>query len=254
MIRKFNYTGRKKIKEADIKITLIGKDRSRRFDAILELGGYYLPSGAAVYLEPYYHFSFMRFKCGTVGALTLPADTTLTEIPASDIIYFRVKVVDESGRHGRLLAVAEGIKPVNVEEGKTKRKSLLPVQFSTDLDQQVWKISFDEHGPVLHVNRQIQNRRDLIKSDEFMSLAYPAVVREVITRIVTENPSTNDTDDFDSWVSLWLKFTRQTLHVSEKPVADEVNEDMQEWVENVVEAFSRKYTIRDLYDKSKLAK
>lgn len=253
MIRKFNYTGRQKIKRSNIEITIHGQGRTMSFDAQVELNGLGLPSEATVYIEPYYHFSFMRFNCGTVENFSLPANTILADLPLTDILYFRVKIVDESGRHGRLLAYADQLKPTTLEDGQIRRKSILPVQFSTDLGQQVWKVSFDEHTPTLHINRRIENKRELVKSNEFISLAYPSVVKEVVTKIVHEFPEYDE--DGDHWACLWLQFTKQILHVHDKPSPDEGNpDDMLEWVVSVVEAFCRKYTVRNRYESSNLVK
>lgn len=253
MIRKFNYTGRQKINRSEIDITLRGVGRHRSFDANVELDSLNLPPEATVYIEPYCRVSFMRFNCGTVADFTLPSDTTISDIPPSDIVHFTVKVVDESGRHGRLLAYASQLKPMMLDESRVRRKSILPVEFSTDLGQQVWKITFDGPTPVLHINRRIENRRELVKSDEFMSLAYPAVVKEVVLKIIHDFPEYDA--DGDHWSSLWLQFTKHILHVHDKPEPEEGKEtEMEEWVESVVEAFCRKYFIRNRYEESNLVR
>lgn len=253
MIRKFNYTGRQKIMRSNIEISLFDQGGVRSFDAKLELDGMGLPSEATVYIEPYYRYSFMRFNCGTIGDISLPADTSITDIPSSDILYFRVKIVDESGTHGRLLAYAGQLKPKASDEGEKSHKSILPVEFSTDLGQQVWRVAFDGPVPILHVNRRIENRRELVKTDEFISLAYPAVLKEVVTKIVHEFSEYEEDDDH--WASSWLKFTKRTLHVHDKPESSDGNEDdMNEWVDNVVEAFCRKNIVRNRYESTSMAK
>ena len=111
MIRKFNYTGRKKINRSNILISLFKNGRFIQFDAEIKLDGLNLPGNASVYVEPYYHFSFMRFNFGTVENFYPPNETLITEIPFSEILYFRIKVVDEIDIHGQLLAYADKIKP-----------------------------------------------------------------------------------------------------------------------------------------------
>lgn len=253
MIRKFNYTGRQKIKRSSIKIDVFESDQLRTFNADVNLIGLNLPSESTIYIEPYYRLSFMRFDCGTVGDFHLPPDTSITEIPYSDILYFRVKVVDESGKHGRLLAYADNIKPTNLDNGPIKRRSILPVQFSTDLGQQIWKVSFDEHGPILHINKKIENRKELVRSDEFMSLSLPAVIKEILTRIVYQYPEFDE--DGEHWVSDWLEFSKKILYVHDKPSSNNDNfEEMIEWIDSVIEAFCRKFTIRNRYEQSRLIK
>jgi len=256
MIKKFNYTGRQKILRSKVRITLIEKDRKRSFDAHVDFDEMDLPPDAAIYIEPYYHFSFMRFNCGTIHKFFVPADTSITDIPYSDILFFRIKVVDEKGKHGRLIAYADELKPEVLDKGRVNRKSILPVDFSSDLGQQIWKLSFNGQGPVLQINKRIENRKDLVMSDEFIAIAFPAIVKEVITKIACNYPDFEEEEDH--WVSRWLQFTKRILYVHDKPQPSEDKEkdkeDWEEWIESVIEAFCRKNSVRNRYESSNMAK
>jgi hypothetical protein len=253
MIRKFNYTGRQKIKRSNIEISVHEEGHQRNFDANIEFDSLAVPLNATVYIEPYFQLYSMRFNCGTVERFILPTETLLSDMPYSNLIYFRVKIVDESGRNGLLLAYADKLKPSGLDEVTNNRQSILPVEFSTDLGQQVWKLFFTGSSPVLHINRRIENRKDLIRSEEFISLAYPSIIREIMTRIVYNFPEYDE--EGDHWSCQWLQFAYRTLHVYEKPESTEDSEeDMIEWVDSVVEAFCRKNVIMNLYNSSILAK
>ena len=84
MIRKFNYTGRKKIKRSNVRIDLTRDDGGRRFFNIgLQFDDLELPPDAKVYVEAYHRFGYQRYDFGTVGQLVIPADRCLTGFSAS---------------------------------------------------------------------------------------------------------------------------------------------------------------------------
>ena len=98
MIRKFNYTGRKKIRRSDVRIDLLRDDDNRRyFNISLHLADLELPETARVYVEAYHRSGYQRYDFGTAGRLRIPADRTLGGIAASVMPLFRVKVVDRTG-------------------------------------------------------------------------------------------------------------------------------------------------------------
>lgn len=242
MIRKLNYTGRKKIKTSCVVIETTDLDHSRSFNARIDFTDYNLPDDARVYIEPYYRLSFMRFDCGTVGHFLVPQNTELKSIPYSDLIYFRIKVVGENGASGRLLAFADKIRPSGLDEGQEQNKSILPVDYTIDLGQQIWKISFTGPVPVLQINSQIENGRTLVQSHEFYALVLPSVIREIMNELLRE--CSEDEADEDHWTGLWLKFVKNVLRVNDKPVAGEdIHEDQEEWVDDVVSAFCRQNMI-----------
>lgn len=194
----------------------------------------------------------MRFSCGSVGRFVLPEDTILRAIPYSDTVYFRIKVIDETGRHGRLLAYANQIKPSDIEGGKGSHKSILPVNYQADIGQQVWKLSFEGPAPVLLINRKVENGKSLLKSGEFRALVLPAILREIMNELVREYPESEA--DEENWSGQWMKFTRKNLHVREKPVSEEGNEDeIREWVDDVVNAFCKNNTALKIFQTTNLA-
>lgn len=244
MIRKFNYTGRKKINRSDISIKLIGEKKDKKFFASLDLNGYNLPSSANIYIEPYFRYSTIRFNFGTVGEIIPPQDTLLWEI-SSNIIYFRVKVVDETSQVGRLLAYADHLKAYSEEEeGINPTKSILPVDYNSDLGQQVWKVSFDTSRPVLHINSRFKNGRELVLSEQFLALVFPSVIRQIFTKI-TEEISSHDETEEDHWSFIWLKYSKSVFNLYEMPYDDSSDSQIEtnEWIENAVDKFCRKNSV-----------
>jgi hypothetical protein len=240
MIRRFNYTGRERIRRADVSIRLIGEEPVRTFEAGLQLRDYELPPDAKVYVEAYEKAAFMRFDFGTVGSVSPPpeAKRKLHEFEGSDVVRFRVKVVDERDHSGKLLAEADGILPLVLEERERDRRPLLAVR-SEDLGQQVWAISYPDSTqgmPVLSINSQVADRTALVRSPLFMSLVLPAIFREILTRIlIYENHCEMDDED---WKSQWLQFAHRVLPTAGEPPED--RERAVEWIDGVVGEFCSK--------------
>lgn len=243
MLRRFNYTGRKKLSREDIHIALTGAKPIWAFDADLsKLSDYQLPPDARVFVEAYEQAAYMRFDFGTVGSLIAPEAPArvLTEFEGSDNVHFRVKVVDPSAE-AKLLAEADGILPLSQEEEDQKKLPLLPVRHQ-DLGQELWRIEFPEDTqsvPTLLVNVQIADRTAFVRAPAFMSLAWPSILREILTRVLkVENISSFDEND--DWMGRWLQFARSLVPGLAAPKNPDTAD---EWISSVVSAFAQKFTL-----------
>ena len=129
MIRKFNYTGRKKILRSHVKIDLLRDNKGERFfNAGLKIAEMALPANAHVYVEAYHRTAYQRFGFGTVSERKIPEDRRLSNFSDSTIPLFRVKVVDRSGTHGKILAAIDKIRPESIDELPAGSQSLLFVE------------------------------------------------------------------------------------------------------------------------------
>ena len=245
MIRKFNYTGRKKIRRADVRLDLLRDDNNRRFFNIgLHLEGLELPETARVYVEAYHRSGYQRFDIGTVGKLRIPDDRTLDSISASAMPLFRVKVVDKTSSHGRILASVDKVRPASVDDQPVGSRSMLFVEFE-DLGHAVWQLDLDGDWPVLKLNLTIDEISLIASSDNrFLSLVYPEVLRQILTRILMVDEHT-DPDCDDDWPSLWLKLASSLPGMS---VPTQISKaGRQAWIENAVDAFGANFNMLDKF-------
>ncbi len=245
MIRKFNYTGRKKIRRSDVRIDLLRDDDNRRFFNIgLQLEDLELPETARVYVEAYHRSGYLRHDFGTVGKLRIPADRTLGSISASALPLFRVKVVDKTGTHGRILASVDKIRPASEDNQPVDSRSLLFVEYD-DLGHTVWQLDLDGDWPVLRLNHTVEEISLIASSDNrFLSLVYPEVLRQILTRILIVDEHT-DPDCDDDWPSLWLKLASSLPGMSVPFQASKAGR--QAWIENAVEAFCANFNLLDKF-------
>jgi hypothetical protein len=236
MIRRFNYTDRLRILREDVRIELRQHGNSFSFSAKLDLGEYDLPEDALVFVEAYRQTSWMRFEFGTAGAVTAPQECALTEFDSPDDIRFRVKVTQASDTHV-LLAEADRIPLHRPEESQDRRVPLLPVKPHL-LGDEIYRVDFSDDRPRLLVNKDAGDWRAIAKSPAFASLVYPAVFREVLTRIVMVNEFDDSTDSTD-WRSLWLKLAELLPGVGECPKTND-DDDSSDWIDIAVQAFATK--------------
>lgn len=253
MIRRMNYTGRKRISRSRVTVRLVpAAGGGWAFDAELDLAEYEFPPDSSVFVEAYNATSYMRFAFGTVGAITAPADIRLVDITAGPLPKFRVKVVDMRTRFGLLLGVADKLIPLQPDEELAHRQSLLPVEFR-ELGNRVWKLDLSD-WPVLELNKRIGDLGEIARSaDSFAALVYPEVVRRVLHEAVIELDCTDSgDDDDDDWPGLWLTYACSLPGVTEPPEGgdEKARALQQEWIERAVDAFSRSREMRSRFERA----
>jgi len=238
MRKRLNYTGRKRLPSEHIEIRVQKPEGQRypTFAATLDpaaLSG--LDKNARVYIEPYVVSSSMRFDFGTVSQPQIPADTSLTELDRDDSFLFRVKVVDESGHVGKILADASGIRPKDAEDDGINRKSLFPVQW-IPLGELIWRVDFNPHsGPVLQLTTKVPDLPSRLKNDPLLQgVIYPQAFREVLWLLIREE----EIDDDLPWVLHWREFVRKLTGIDLEVATPEEEEDRAEFVEEAVRSFA----------------
>jgi hypothetical protein len=234
--RRLNSTGRKRITKDRVTIELTPPLDTFSFPsaiAEIDLSNLGLDASARVVLEAYFRSSAMRFPCGTVGAISVPAKLILTEIDRGGAIQFRLLVVASDGS-GRILASAEGLKPLQTSD-TPERDPLLPLR-ETDLGEELWRIDLnDRNGPWLVINSRVPGLAARLRSDTLVQgLILPHALREILRRLPAEG---EDEDDHD-WGDNWRKFLGQ-LDVTLEPDDSTDEDSIQEWVEEAVDRFSR---------------
>ena len=254
MKRRFNYTGRKRIPRDAVQIALKEqRNGPPAFDATVDLKDMDLPDGARVFIEAYYRASYMRFDFGTVGKIRSGTDRTLEDIDYREHFQFRIKVVDQTGEHGKLLAEADQIKPMP-SGGSAERDGILAVAFE-DLGDQAWSLDLtDTSVPTLIVNREIGSKEYIRSNETFFALVFPAVVREILTQILIIDAKAQFEPDADSedWQERWLSFVSNLAGVDPLPPPDADPLTKIQWIDDAVRAFcNSKQACRKFLDSCK---
>lgn len=243
-VRRFNYTGRKRILHHQVAIVLheSGNDDAPTFTAELSLGNLDLPPDARLMIVSQRNRAAMRFPWGTVGNPTPPANCRLDETP--DNPHFRVMALDESRR---LLALADRVQPRRAN----RRESLLWLM-EADLGREVWRLDFGSAGdnPTLLVNRNIPGISRAVRYDDaFRGLVVPEALRSILNKafIVDGHSPDDDAGDWGKWAGFVQSF------YSEEPPAgfnDSENdaEPLLKWIDGAVAAFAdKRFDARSMY-------
>lgn len=234
--RRTNPTGRKRITSADVSIKLRDDLTPPAFEVpTLSLERHNLAEDARVHIEAYRQTQWMRFDFGTAGQIVYPPDLTLSEFGPPQGILFRVKVTAASAPHGQLLAGADRVRP-ELTEGEAA-ESLLPVKPDSTLGDEIFRVDFTDQ-PILLVNDKLGQWKEAAAEPIFVSLVYPSVLREILTRILILDRGTDD-DDTDSWRNLWLALARRHPGVGSCPEDSGDVEGRAEWIDSVVSAFCK---------------
>jgi hypothetical protein len=245
VIRRYNYTGRKKINRSDAQVFI--NDDPLRFQAAIQLADYGLPAAARVFVEAYRQTNWMRFEFGSVGAIEAPGDCRLTEFDTREGMLFRVKVTASADPEGRLLAEADQISPNHrAETGEESRDPLLPIK-PEDLGDEVFRVDYADGPPILKVNNRFGDWRALVRHPSFVCFALPQAFREILARILWVEEY-YDTDDESAWQARWLRFASVIPGSSEPPENKEEKERFDDWINEAVRAFARMHGLKERFN------
>lgn len=247
MIRRFNYTRRARIPQNSLQILVHEFPASPSFFELtvtLPESVQTLPH-AVVWVEAYSGPVQMRFRFGPASSPVPPASTRLERFRPGEKVLFRIKVVDESDDLRRIVAWADKIRPVLPEEANSGRKSILPVE-RADLGNRLWRLDWREELPILQVNDSVTEPRDITlmarMDPEFLSLVYPAVIREILHTLTLTNQviQPDDAAEHD-----WLQFATSQLGAGPLPPEPAEDgsgiEDRLRWIDDAVAGFCARW-------------
>lgn len=247
MPRRLNYTGRKKINRSDARIRLRKNGDGLSFDADLRLGNYGLEAVTPpprIYVEAYRGASTLwkRFDFGRAGTMQPPADRSLHEFSVPDGILFRVKVSAEGESLGKLLAEADKIHPRLPGEQEDHGLPLIEHVAADDIGDEVWRIDFSGTLPLLKINDRVyMGHEQFLRDPHHRAQVMPAVMRQVLTRILVIDGDIGDEEDEDDWRGRWVRFASHLPGVGDcVGVRDDDTslESVEDWIDLAVEAFA----------------
>jgi hypothetical protein len=258
MIRRFNYTGRRKLAPGLFRIVL-HEGPPRRFEISWDAETLGLPArdaGSRVYVEAAAvgNPAVQRFACGTVGAPEPPSGPgDLSELGDAEP-FFEVKIVDERSHVGRLVAVTGRLRARGPgEAGGCDRIPILPVVPAHDMGERVWRVAFDGDQPLLKVNAAVPGILSLVKNDPwFFGIVFPEVIRQVLHHFVIGNKSWESDGDGDESADQWLRYAAHWLKEEPHPPQPEGGQsdeghlrELADWIERVVDGFCQKMGTRE---------
>jgi len=253
MIRRLNYTGRKRIRREDARIALLdaNAEGSRTFAADLSLARYQLPPDAVVFIEAYRQTTWRRFHFGRVSALEPPTDCSLRAFGSGEGVRFRVKIVEkrddgEATLPAVILAGADQIRPQQETKGKAATESLLAVEWGNDEEYRhiPYRLEFGEDAePLLRVSSyQVTDRDAFVRSPEFICLVAPELFRAILVRILLVDQY-DVHEGAEEWQMLWIRLARELPDMSVMPSRDDAAA-LDDWIDVAVSAFAKRIDLR----------
>jgi hypothetical protein len=246
VIKRVNSLGRKRIPRECVSIEVFDGD-PRRFSAQLDFSDQKWDPAASVVMEATCAGSSLvqRFDCGTVRHILQPSQLPLHDLHGQNV-FFSLKIIDTSQRIGRLLGIAENIRPITTGmQTVSGRKGILPVEHAM-LGHQLWKLEFREHDVFLVVNQEAPGLAERMRSDPvFYSLIYPQIMRQVLAKSIAQGAEPDEDDD--RWPTLWLAFGRKLHPDHDEPPSPDDEEAIDEWIDRIVESFCSSHELRKKY-------
>ena len=230
---RLNFTGRRRISQGHVKISVCSADNQTTFSARMNLETYGFPATAVLIVEAYRQLELLRFEFGTVTRPIPPPNCRLTEFGTLDGVRFRLKVVSSDPPRGRLLAVADRLVASNETLDRTRRIPLLTVK-GHDLGREIWKVDFTDE-PILLINYRLANKHALARSSVFQAMVLPEVLRAILNRILLIDEYRYFEDE-DDWAARWLQFASTFPGVGSVPEEPDMELDV-EWIDSAVSAF-----------------
>lgn len=131
----------------------------------------------------------------------------------------------------------------------SERETILPV-ITGDTGRQFWEIDYNDYqeGPVLVLNKKIDsvsstNIKNEARTPEFIFKTYPAIIRQVLERMVFQLEVSSKESASSDWVKNWFRFAE--IHSEETPDLDPDTRDddkISDWIEEVSRNFLAKQT------------
>lgn len=256
MKRSFNYTGRKRLPTSCF---LIAEHERQNQPSVFDIAvtsdpTLEIPSDSVIWLEAYRGPKIVRVCLGTWATPTsIKGENPFSIFDFREPIAFRIKVVDERDPRHLIRAWRDSITPVVYGENGKKKKSILPVH-PCNLGSVPWDLDWeDESRPILRINIRIAEERDVTaivrKDPDFAALVFPEVIRQVLTRLVTNDSGGDDEDDPNPW----LVFAK-SLYPLDAPIDDDssdFNKDVDNWVNGVVQSFCERMQLISRYSAMK---
>ncbi|MFK5892974.1 MAG: hypothetical protein QM504_07110 [Pseudomonadota bacterium] len=242
-MKRFNYTGRKRILQTDIHVSLnhLGCQLPD-FSIVVDLESYDLPAESLIIIEAYQSTRWMRFSLGKVGLIQNDVKLELSDFDDIDHLRFRVKIIEEET--GKLLALANGVHPITEgEDINENQTSILPVR-SIDLANYgvCWKLEYNDDVSLL-IEKGLGGKEQVVRSDIFKSLILPSAMREILNCLVQDEWD-DELDDASDWKTKWLLFVKQ-LGGSMPDKGKDV--DNTDWVDEAVRRLVDKMGKRSLF-------
>lgn len=237
MKRRMNFSGRRRILRNQCIFTLRpDQSRGMNLDCSIDLRGVPCEGDCVVYLEVHRSQQLKRFNLGPL----LP-EVNATSLDVSGFeddagLGITIKVVRSDLDSKPIVALARNL-AIGVDDDGIANRPLLAVR-RVRIDSRLWRIDpcFDS-GPFLEVSDRVVDWRHFVRSRQFLALAMPSAIRDVLIELLLVQKHEVGDDSSDSMGDRWLEFFGSLIGEDGPPELDDPGVVMQ-WIDSAVEAFT----------------
>lgn len=205
----------------------------------IRLAQHEIEPDADIVLEVFKQNTKMRISCGTVASPYFPKGESLSEFDELNSYNIRARVVSNNPQHrGLVLAVAERIRGGNSLEAQPS-KALLRLQ-KIELGSAIWRFRSDGSGPILLMNKQIENSDMVLNSAMFRALVLPEFFRQAVLWVAQSVASAQEENSVvNNWIQ-YLTIIGCELDILDRPESDQVDqEELEEWAADCAALFAK---------------
>ncbi len=244
-IRKLNYTGRQRIRRADVDVTVHNVEDVFAATASVEhdLSSYDFPPDAGLVFEAYRKTQLARMNLGGLSRPLSGQTLSLAGFPDPKALLFRLKIV-AAGTSGLLLGEADELRATEGNDASAERSSLLLVE-AADLGDRLWWLDLSDTAPRLQISASFATDfRAFARRDDFTWFVYPVVLRLILEREIESESAEDDAGaedgDAGDGASPWLQLGSQLAGRGCPEDAD----SQAEWIEDACDAFCRRHRFK----------
>ncbi len=196
VIRKLNFTDRKRITRKHISIRIYKEGAHWMVAFLLDLKEFSFPMGSQVCIDVFSRGFTARFNLGTI-------ENAVGELPyelgdaydANQVTYFVVVVLREDG-NSEFLGISQKIYPIAIGE-ESGAESFVGVHSSDDLGEEIWSLDLNNLSgrPVIYVNSDISNDpQGWLRDPRNAGLILPAVFESLCRHTFSEGEEIQEDD------------------------------------------------------------
>lgn len=247
MAYRFNYTHRKRIREAQAIVRVLKGETPLRVTLEQTFSDGY-DAESNVVLEAIRRTKAQRIFLGKIKELERFCSIEFSDFVDSDGVYFRVKVLNSVSR--KVEGLAKQLKDANEKRDPTDSESLLPVAFDQpedNLGDRFWMVKCsDVQSPVLILSRRKFSGFSPVTSQEFQALVLPEVLRQILSFAYIQKWR-----DYPTWEIQWRRFVEERLGCPGAPSSpetpdEEYMERTAQWIDDAVNCFSKRFNLKDI--------
>lgn len=251
MAQPFNFTGRDEFSHKEFELKLNKKSPRLSIFFKQHLAQIKKYSGCAVKITASRTTKSQQIDLGMINKLVPSCTVDFPDFADGDGVHFKVVVVEPGTKLIRAKIERLSLEDESKPKRTTKMRGILPVSKAKNddgLKGRFWKVEYTSENPILLVTPKYSSTA-AVNSPEFQALAWPAILKEVLTHAFIVK-----CHNFPTWAKDWMTLATIILGVSEGAPKEEPKdkdlevylETTEKWIDAVSAEFASKRGLSEI--------